>query len=25
MYKAYQREKFKLPIIGDIVEKMIKQ
>jgi uncharacterized membrane protein len=23
MYKAYQREKFKLPIIGDIVEKMI--
>ena len=25
MYKAYQREKFKLPIIGDIVEKMIGQ
>lgn len=23
MYKAYQHEKFKLPIIGDIVEKMI--
>jgi uncharacterized membrane protein len=23
MYKAYQREKFKLPIIGDMVEKMI--
>ncbi len=25
MYKAYQHEKFKLPIIGDIVEKMIGQ
>ena len=24
MYKAYQHEKFKLPIIGDIVEKMVK-
>jgi len=23
MYKAYQREKFKLPIIGDMVEKMV--
>ena len=23
MYKAYQREKFKLPIIGNIVEKMV--
>jgi uncharacterized membrane protein len=23
MYKAYQHEKFKLPIIGNIVEKMI--
>lgn len=23
MYKAYQHEKFKLPIIGDMVEKMI--
>jgi uncharacterized membrane protein len=22
MYKAYQHEKFKLPIIGDIAEKM---
>ena len=25
MYKAYQHEKFKLPIIGNIVEKMIGQ
>ncbi len=25
MYKAYQREKFKLPIIGDLVEKMVGQ
>jgi uncharacterized membrane protein len=23
MYKAYNREKFKLPIIGDVVEKMV--
>lgn len=23
MYKAYQHEKFKLPIVGDIVEKMV--
>ena len=23
MYKAYSHEKFKLPIIGDIVEKMV--
>lgn len=23
MYKAYQHEKFKLPIIGDMVEKMV--
>ena len=25
MYKAYSNEKFKLPIIGDIVEKMVNQ
>jgi len=25
MYKAYQHEKFKLPIIGNIVEKMLNQ
>ncbi len=24
MYKAYQHEKFKLPIIGDLVEGMVK-
>lgn len=25
MYKAYEHEKFKLPIIGDIVERMVNQ
>jgi len=25
MYKAFQHEKFKLPVIGDMVEKMIGQ